>query len=203
MVGTDHATAIATVALFGVAVVLLLVFSGLALLLARRSRRRRWLKLLVAAVAGGICGTLWVLSTATILDAARPIGDTELLSIVAGGGVVALIATVLLSGPGRLREVVGRALLTTGFHSLALPIVALTAFLVGGAQFTPDGGARTETGLSAVMLGVRMAGNVATVGLSVGGLLAGAFLVFLGDRLLRQARLVPGGGLPPRANGGI
>jgi hypothetical protein len=39
-----------------------------------------------------------------------------------------------------------------------------------------------------VILGVRLAGNVATVGLSVGGLLAGIFLVFLGDRLLREER---------------
>jgi hypothetical protein len=35
---------------------------------------------------------------------------------------------------------------------------------------------------------VRLAGNVATLGLSAGGLLAGIFLVFLGDRLLRQVR---------------
>ena len=49
-----------------------------------------------------------------------------------------------------------------------------------------EGSARAE--LSAVILGVRLAGTVATVGLSVGGLLAGVLLVFLGDRLLRQVR---------------
>ena len=37
-----------------------------------------------------------------------------------------------------------------------------------------------------MILGVRLAGTVATVGLSVGGLLAGVLPVFLGDRLLRQ-----------------
>jgi hypothetical protein len=73
----------------------------------------------------------------------------------------------------------------TGFHSLALPIAALIAFLVGGAQLKA-GSVRAE--LSAVILGVRLAGTVATVGLSVGGLLAGVLLVFLGDRLLRQLR---------------
>ena len=78
--------------------------------------------------------------------------------------------------------------MTTGFHSLALPIAALISFLVGGAQL-PAGSARAE--LSAVILGVRLAGNVATVGLSVGGLLAGIFLVFLGDRLLRQVAADP------------
>ena len=73
--------------------------------------------------------------------------------------------------------------MTTGFHCLALPIAVLIAFLVGGAQ---PAAARAE--LSAVILGVRLAGNLATVGLSVGGLLAGILLVFLGDRLLRQVR---------------
>jgi hypothetical protein len=73
----------------------------------------------------------------------------------------------------------------TGFNSLALPIAALVSFLVGGAQL-PAGSTRAE--LSAVILGVSLAGNIATVGLSVGGLLAGLLLVFLGDRLLRQAR---------------
>ena len=79
---------------------------------------------------------------------------------------MALSAAVLFSGSGRSREVAGRWLMTTGFNCLGLPIAVLIAFLVGGAQLP--------------------AGNVATVGLSVGGLLAGILLVFLGDRLLRQ-----------------
>jgi len=87
--------------------------------------------------------------------------------------------------------------MTTGFNSLALPLAALTSFLVGGAQL-PAGSARTE--LSAVILGVSLAGNVATVGLSVGGLRAGVLLVFLGDRLLRQARQARRGRADAAAN---
>jgi hypothetical protein len=183
-VGWDEPASIALLALFGLGGVLLLVFTGLAVLVARRPSSRRRLKILVVAVAGGVCGTLWVLFLATILAAARPgtLTDPPLLAV---GVVVALSAVVLLSGPGRSREVAGRALMTTGFHSLALPIAALIAFLVGGAEL-PAGSARAE--LSAVILGVRLAGNVATLGLSAGGLLAGIFLVFLGDRLLRQVR---------------
>jgi hypothetical protein len=183
-VGWDEPASIALLALFGLGGVLFLVFTGLAVLVSRRRSRRRLLKILVAAVAGGVCGTLWVVFIATILAAARP-GTLTDLPLVAVGVVVALSAAVLLSSPDRSREVAGRALMTTGFHSLALPIAALIAFLVGGAQL-PAGSARAE--LSAVILGVRLAGNVATVGLSVGGLLAGVLLVCLGDRLLRQVR---------------
>ena len=183
-IGWDEPASIALLALFGFGGVLFLVFTWLAVLVARRPSRRRRLKILVAAVAGGVCGALWVLFVATILDAARP-GTLMDLPLVALGVVVALSAAVLLSGSGRSREVAGRSLMTTGFNCLALPIAALISFLVGGAQL-PAGSARAE--LSAVILGVRLAGNVATVGLSVGGLLAGVFLVFLGDRLLRQVR---------------
>jgi hypothetical protein len=184
VVGWDEPGSIALLALFGLGGFLVLVFTGLAVLVTRRPSRRRRLKILVAAVAGGVCGTLWVLFVSMILDAARS-GTPMDLPLVALGVVVALSAAVLLSGSGRSREVAGRSLMTTGFNSLALPIAALISFLVGGAQ-VPAGSAGAE--LSAVILGVRLAGSVATVGLSVGGLLAGVFLVFLGDRLLQQAR---------------
>lgn len=190
VVGGDALATIALLALFALAVVLLLVFAGLVLLVDRRRSRRRLLKVLIATVAGSVCGTLWVLCIATIRAAARPVVLTD-LPLIGVGVVVAVSAALLLSGPGRLREVVGRALMVAGFNSLALPVAALISFLVGGAQLSP-GSARPE--LSAVVLGVRLAGNVATAGLSVGGLLAGTFLVFLGDRQLRQARQAPRGG---------
>lgn len=184
VLGFDEAFPMALVALLGLGGVLFLGFAGLALLVARRPRRRRFLKIVVATLAGGVCGMLSVLLVVMILDAARP-GTPMDLPLVVLGVVVALSAAVLLSGSGRSREVAGRSLMTAGFTSLALPIAALISFLLAGAQL-PDGSARPE--LSAVILGVRLAGNVATVGLSVGGLLAGVLLVFLGDRLLRQVR---------------
>jgi hypothetical protein len=183
-VGWDESASIALLALVGLGGVLFLVFTGLAMLVSRRPSRRRLLKILVAGVAGGVCGTLWVVLIATILAAARP-GTPMDLPLVALGVVVALSAAVLLSGSGRSGEVAGLSLMTTGFNSLALPIAALISFMVGGAQL-PTGSARAE--LSAVILGVRLAGNVATVGLSVAGLLVGVLLVFLGDRLLRHVR---------------
>ena len=188
--GRHEPVSIALLALLGFGGVLLLVFTGLAGILARRARRRRLLKMLIAAVAGGVCGMLWVLFIATIRAAARTAAMTD-PPLVAVGVAVTLSAAVLLSRPGRLGEVVGRSLMTIGFNSLALPIAALISFLVGGAQLSP-GGARPE--LSAVILGARLAGDVATAGLSVGGLLAGVFLVFLGDRLLRQVRQARRGG---------
>jgi hypothetical protein len=176
---------IALLALFGLAI-LFPISVGLAVLIGRRPVRRRLLKILVSATAGGVCGMLWVVFIATICAADRPGVLTDPVLIVVGV-VVALSGAVLISGPGRLGEVVGRSLVTTGFTSLALPIAALISFLVTGAQVSPGSSSRSE--LSAVILGVRLAGDVTTASLSVGGLLAGVFLVFLGDRQLRHVRL--------------
>ena len=177
---------IALLALFGLAIILFPISVGLAVLIGRRPVRRRLLKILVSATAGGVCGMLWMVFIATICAADRPGVLTDPVLIVVGM-VVALSGAVLLSGSGRLGEVVGRSLVTTGFSSLALPIAALISFLVTGAQVSPGSSSRSE--LSAVILGVRLAGDVTTASLSVGGLLAGVFLVFLGDRQLRQVRL--------------
>ena len=177
---------IALLALFGLAIILFPISVGLAVLIGRRPVRRRLLKILVSATAGGVCGMLWVVFIATICAADRPGVLTDPVLIVVGV-VVALSGAVLISGPGRLGEVVGRSLVTTGFSSLALPIAALISFLVTGAQVSPGSSSRSE--LSAVILGVRLAGDVTTASLSGGGLLAGVFLVFLGDRQLRHVRL--------------
>ena len=183
-VGRHPPSLFAVAALFGFAGILLLVFAGFAVFLDRRRRRRRLLKILVAAAAGGVCGTLWVVVIATTLDAARP-GTVTDPFLAAVGVVVALSVTVLLSSRGRLGAVVGRALMTTGFNSLVLPLAALLSVLVGGAQRSP-GSARAE--FSAASPGGWLPADAATVGLSVGGLLAGVYLIFLGDRLLRQVR---------------
>jgi hypothetical protein len=158
---------IALLALFGLAI-LFPISVGLAVLIGRRPVRRRLLKILVSATAGGVCGMLWVVFIATICAADRPGVLTDPVLIVVGV-VVALSGAVLISGPGRLGEVVGRSLVTTGFTSLALPIAALISFLVTGAQVSPGSSSRSE--LSAVILGVRLAGDVTTASLSVGGLL--------------------------------
>jgi hypothetical protein len=180
--GPGQQPPIALLALLALGAVLFLAVSGLAAFVALRPRRRRLLKILVAVGAGGMCGVLWVLLITTVLhEVARP-GLTKLVVV---GVVVASCVAVLLGRAGHLREIMGRSLMTTGFHSLALPIAALVSFLVGGAQLGPGGSTGPE--LRAMVLGVQLAGSIETVGLSVAGLLVGVLFVFLGDRLLRQA----------------
>lgn len=181
----EERLAITLFGLIGLAVALFPVLVGLAVLVGRRPLRRRLLKILVSTMAGGVCGTLWMLFIATICAAARPGVLTDPVLMVVGV-VVALSAAVLLSSSGRLGEIVARSLMTTGFNCLGLPIAALISFLIAGAQVSP-GSARPE--LSGVILGVGLAGDVVTASLSIGGLLAGVFLVFLGDRRLRRIRL--------------
>ena len=88
------------------------------------------------------------------------------------GVVTALVAVLFLSAPTNLREVAGLSMMVIGFHSLALPIAALIAFVVAGAAWLPGASAELRT-----------------VGLGVAGLLVGALLVFLGDRVLRVRRM--------------
>ncbi len=161
---------------------LYLVVSGILVVVFRRRRRRRLEEILVAVFAGSVCGALWVLLVATVVNAARP-GVMMGPAVLGVGVVTALGAAILLSRRHSLSEVAGLSAMTIGFHSLVLPIGALIAFLVGGAQWSQATSARPA--VTAVILGIRLAGDPSTVGLSVGGLLLGLFLVFIGDRVLR------------------
>jgi hypothetical protein len=171
-------------ALLLVGAALYLALGGILVVVSRRRRRRRSESILVAVFAGSVCGALWVLLVATVVNAARP-GATIGPAVLSLGAVTALGAAILLSRPARLSEVAGLSAMTIGFHSLALPIAALLAFLVGGAQWSQALSARPA--VTAVILGIRLAGEPSTVGLSLGGLLLGLFLVFIGDRVLRGA----------------
>jgi hypothetical protein len=84
------------------------------------------------------------------------------------GVVTALVVALVLSVSESLTQVAGLSMIVIGFHCLALPIAALISFLLAGAAWLPGASAELRT-----------------VGLGVAGLLVGALLVFLGDRVLR------------------
>jgi hypothetical protein len=169
---------------FLVAVVVFLLCAGIIVLLDMRRRRRMLAKIFVAVLAGSMCGAFWVLLVDTVVKAARP-GASMGPAVLGVGVVTAMGAAILLSRPDSLSEVRALSVMTIGFHSLLLPIGALIAFLVGGVQWSQTTSARPS--VTAVILGIRLAGDPSTVGLSVGGLLLGVFLVFLGERVLRGA----------------
>ena len=169
-----------------VAVVVFLFCTGIIVLVDIRRRRRILAKIFVAVLAGLMCGAFWVLLVDTVVKAARP-GDSMGPAVLGVGVVTAIGAAILLSRPHSLSEVRGLSVMTIGFHSLGLPIGALIAFLVGGAQWSPATTARPAA--TAVIVGIRLAGDPSTIGLSVGGLLLGVFLVFIGDRILRGRSL--------------
>lgn len=167
-------------------VALYLVVSGVLVVASQRQRplrrRRAGAEILVAVVAGSACGGLWILAVATVVNAATPqaISGPAVLGV---GVAAALGTTILFLRCASLREIARLAVMTTGFHSLVLPVGALIAFLVRGAHWSPA--TSTRPTLTAVILGVRLAGDPGTLGLSVGGFLLGVFLVFIGDRVLR------------------
>ena len=151
--------------------VFLLCAAGTLVPVFRRRRGRKLTKTLVALVAGSVCGALWMFLVDTVANAIRTdtINDSAVLLV---GAVTALVAALFLSAPESLTEVAGLSMIVIGFHSLALPIAALISFLVAGAAWLPGASAELRT-----------------VGLSVAGLLVGALLVFLGDRVLRVRRM--------------
>jgi membrane associated rhomboid family serine protease len=158
-------------------VVVFLLFIGLQAVVSSRRRSRKLAKILVALGAGSVCGALWLLLVDTVVTPAMP--DAMNTPAVLLVGVVAALATAsLLAMPHRLSAVVGLSAMAIGFHCLALPIAALISVWVGGTQRFPAAG----------LVGTRLAGDVRTVGLSVGGLLVGVVLVFVGDRAVRRRR---------------
>ena len=169
-----------------VAGVVFLLCTGVLVLVSRRRRRQKLARILVPLVAGSVCGALWILLVDTAANTAIPDAMNEPVVLVVGA-VTALGAASLLSMPNRLRRVVGLSAMAIGFHSLALPIVALISVFVGGAQWVPAASSRPA--LTAVILGTRLVGDLRTVGLSVGGLLLGLSFVFVGDRVLRRRRI--------------
>ncbi len=161
--GTGSSWLVVALPFLFVAAVVFLLSTGI-LVLPRRSKRKL-AKIFVPLLAGSVCGALWILLVDTAVNPAIPDAMDEPAVLVVGV-VTALGAASLLSMPNRLSQMVGLSAMAIGFHSLALPIAALTSLLVGGAH----------------------ARDVRAVALSVGGLLLGVFLVFVGDRVLRRRR---------------
>jgi hypothetical protein len=111
-------------------------------------RRRKLTRILVALVAGSVCGALWMFLVDTVANAIRTdtINDSAVLLV---GAVTALVAALFLSAPESLTEVAGLSMIVIGFHSLALPIAALISFWVAGAAWLPGASAELRTvGLS-------------------------------------------------------
>jgi hypothetical protein len=168
------------------AVVVFLACTGILVLVSSRGRRRKLAKIGVAVVAGLMCGALWILLVDIVVNATMPGVMNEPAVLIVGVVPAALVAASLLSTPYRLHQVLGLSAMVIGFHALALPIAVLFAFVVRSAQWFPAASVRPA--LTAVILRIRLTGDLATVGLSVGGLLLGVFLVFVGDRVLRRRR---------------
>jgi hypothetical protein len=145
------------------AVVVFLLCTGVLVLVSSRRRRRKLVKMLVTLVAGSVCGAFWILLIDTAVNPAIPDAMHEPAVLVIGV-VTALVAASLLSMANHLSEMVGLSAMAMGFHSLALPIAALISIVAGGAH----------------------AVDLRAVALSIGGLLLGVCLVFVGDRRRRR-----------------
>jgi hypothetical protein len=182
----DWSSLAAWTILLAVMVVPFLVCVGILVLVSSRRRGRKLRRILVALVVGSACGALWILLVDTVVNAPMPGATNEPTILVVGVVTAALIAASLLLRPDRLRQMVGLSAMVIGFHSLALPIAALISFAVRGAQWFPAASVRPA--LTAVILGTRLAGDLSTVGLSVGGLLLGLCLVFVGERVLTRSK---------------
>jgi hypothetical protein len=145
------------------AVVVFLLCTGVLVFVSSRRRRRKLVKRLVTLVAGSVCGAFWILLIDTAVNPAIPDAMHEPAVLVIGV-VTALVAASLLSMANHLSEMVGLSAMAMGFHSLALPIAALISIVAGGAH----------------------AVDLRAVALSIGGLLLGVCLVFVGDRRRRR-----------------
>jgi hypothetical protein len=149
-----------------------------------------------ALSAGVVCGGLWFLSATMILDIVRP-GGVVVPALVLGA-VAGFAAAALFWRPGTARQIWGRAILTVGFHALALPAVAAIAFGATAIWPPPE---TADLGLSLDVFGVRLVGTPTTVRLGFGGFVLGVLLVVIGERALGRRRIqdrIPRAGRLPR-----
>jgi MFS family permease len=137
----------------------------------RHRRGRKRTRILVAFVAGSVCGALWMLLLDTAANTIRTDTIKEWQLLLVGVATALVVAVILSSASESLSEVAGLSMMAMGFHGLALPIAALISFLVAGPAWLPGASAELRT-----------------VGVSVAGLLVGALLILLGDRVLRVRR---------------
>src|SRR5260370_2423893 len=149
-----------------VAGVVFLLSTGFLVFVSSRRRRRKLAKMLVALVAGSVCGAFWTLLVDTAVNPAIPDAMNEPAVLVVGV-VTALVAASLLSMANHLSEMVGLSAMAMGFHSLALPIAALISIVAGGAH----------------------AVDLRAVALSIAGLLVAVVLGMLGGRAPQPRRL--------------
>jgi len=173
-----------TFGVFFTGIVVFLICTGTLLFLSSRRRRRKLAKIFVALVGAAVCGVLWILLVDTVLSATISGAMDALAMFLLGAVTMALVATGLLLRPSRLRELVGLSAIVIGFHALALPMAVLVAMFLRGAPWSPAASIRSA--LIAVILRIRSAADLPTIGLSVGGLLLGVFLVFVGERVLSR-----------------
>lgn len=149
-----------------------------------------------ALSAGLVCGGLWFLSATMILDVVRP-GGVVVPALVLGA-VAGLAAAAFFWRPGTARQIWGRAILTVGFHALALPAVAAMAFGATAIWPPPE---TADLGLSVDVFGLRLVGTPTTVRLGFGGFVLGVLLVVIGERALGRRRIqdrIPRAGRLPR-----
>ena len=150
-----------------------------------------------AALSAGLgCGGLWFLFATVILDVVRP-GGMRLPALVLGAAA-GLAVAVFCWRPGPARQIWGRAILTVGFHALAMPVAAAIAFGATAIWPPPE---TADLGLSVDVFGVRLVGTPTTVRLGFGGFVLGVLLVVIGERALGRRRIpdrMPRAGRLPR-----
>jgi uncharacterized membrane protein len=120
---------------------------------------------------------------ATIVDAGRPgtMSTPARLAIWAVGSVIAML---FIGRAPLLRRVVTRTCLALGVQGVILPLATLVSFVVAGARLAGSAGTAGERTVE--VLGVRLVGNLAAVGIGLAGFVVGLVLVIVGDRARRQ-----------------
>jgi hypothetical protein len=131
-----------------------------------------------------IAGTVFLVCTGILMLVSRPRRSRRLakilLALVAGSacGALWMLLVATAVAPAWPDAMNAPAVRVVGFHCLVLPIAACISLVVGGGQWIPATG----------VLDTMLAGDLHPIALSVGGLLVGVLLVFVGDRALRRRR---------------
>lgn len=152
-----------------------------------RPRPRRWpirlAKAVITLLGGAASGAVTLLVVTTVVNAGKA-GTLDRTGMLAVWAVATVVAMLFIGRAPLIRRAVTRTCLVLGVQGVALPLATLVSFLLAGTRLAGSAGSAGERTVD--ILGVRLAGHLPAVWISLAGFCIGLALMILSDRGRRR-----------------
>lgn len=152
-----------------------------------RPRPRRWpirlAKAVITLLGGAAAGAVTLLVVTTVVNAGKA-GTLDRTGMLAVWAVATVVAMLFIGRAPLIRRAVTRTCLVLGVQGVALPLATLVSFLLAGTRLAGSAGSAGERTVD--IFGVRLAGHLPAVWISLAGFCIGLALMILSDRGRRR-----------------